>query len=555
MAHIHDSTDSSPVLIGTSISYTFPDGEKLFESLSFSLTRKKTAIIGINGSGKSTLMRIAAGLLKPSTGEIVHRGTLLYLPQTSVDQPDSTIADALGISGKLSALERLGAGDDDPRLFETIGEDWLTAERATTALEKFELQFVRLNSPVDRLSPGERMRLRLVRIDLQAPDLLLLDEPTNHLDAAGRRWMKQTLEDYKGAVLLISHDRELLETVENTWELTASGLQTFGGGYSFYKEIKEAHRSRAELRLTYAKQEADLRAKQGQDAKLRQQKRIEKGKKIQAKGGIPRIAAGLLKRRAQETLAKTSGLHDKRVEAANSELTLARTQAPIEASIVIDAHYEASPEGLILVHAKDFNCAVPTENGLRWLWSADLNFTLKGRERWALTGANGSGKSTLLRRIESAACAKTNDRSKDSAPITRGELSTRFGAVAYLNQEPEFLATEKPLLDIFRERTPQLSEDERRVRLARFLFPGPKAMQTCSSLSGGEKMRAALACVLNQDPLPRLLILDEPTNDLDLASVEQIEKALRELSCALFVVSHDPRFLEAIGIDHRLELS
>jgi ATPase subunit of ABC transporter with duplicated ATPase domains len=192
---------------------------------------------------------------------------------------------------------------------------------------------------------------------------------------------------------------------------------------------------------------------------------------------------------------------------------------------------------------------------LRWLWSADLNFTLKGRERWALVGANGSGKSTLLRQIESAAWEDERAVAKMFSPITRGELSARPRSVAYLNQEPSFLATERPLLEVFRERTPQLSEDERRVRLARFLFPGLKAMRACASLSGGEKMRAALACVLNQDPLPRLLILDEPTNDLDLASVEEIEKALRDLSCALLVVSHDPRFLEAIGVDHRLELS
>lgn len=541
------------------LSFQLPDGRWLFQNLDFSMGLLKCGLVGRNGVGKSTLLQLITGELKPTSGSIARGGRLSVLPQNLVSAANSSngnprdrVAEVMGVDQRLKALDRILAGDTSPALFDLIADQWDLAEKCERTLSSIGLRGLALDRPWSTLSCGERMRVLFARLLLEEPDFILMDEPSNHLDRPGREYLMRFINEFSGGLLIISHDREILNDLDQTWELSEHGLRVYGGGFEFYSDMRKTEQAAAQHGIESARQTLERREDEQQAGRERQLKRIAKGKKVGEAGGIPRIIRGALKRKAQVTLGKTLEKNETLVSEAKADFEAARTRLRSEDRIKLDLDEEARlPSGKTAVEAVDFNVKLPGESGP--LWRTPLHFSLHGSERLAIEGPNGAGKTTLLQEIAAAARAFGERGEAGKRPRLSGSLRVN-ASVAYLDQTVSFLEREGTLLEAYTDHTPHLTEAERRIRLARFLFPGEQAHSLCRSLSGGERLRAGLLCLLSQRPAPSVLILDEPTNNLDLTSIETLETALGETELALIVVSHDARFLDAIGIEKRLKL-
>lgn len=531
-------------VIANSLSFSWPDGTPVFGNLNFSLSQRRTALIGRNGAGKSTLMEIIAGRRTAQSGTLHVEGAPFYLPQRSFESaPRTSVQDILGATPVLAALKRLKMGDSHPSVFEAIGDQWDIEDKCRSALRVAGLNSLSLDTPVAPLSAGQIVRLKMTLVHLLEPDILLLDEPTNHLDRDARETLQELMDSFPGLVLMISHDRELLERVNEIWDLRGGNLFVYGGGYSFYRNARQQEVQAAEHRLHETRLQIKKRISDAESAKERQQKRIARGNKSGLKSGLPRIVRGALKRRAQQTLGKVSLLHELRVTQAESNFEAAKKQVDADEPVRLSQVGVKISSNKNWIEARDFNLIGP--NGERF-WEEPLNFCVRGGERVAIEGANGSGKSTLLRLIK-------GDKPY-AGLIATGELLVRAKAIGYMDQTLDFLNREESLLEAFQHHTPHLTESERRIILARHLFPGDVVHRSCLDLSGGEKIRLGLACVLNSRPEPEILLLDEPTNNLDLFSIERLEQTLREIPCSLVFISHDRSFLDHLALSNRIPL-
>ena len=230
---------SAAAIAAHAISFQFDDGRVLFENLDFALGSKRYGLVGRNGIGKSILAQVLAGRRTPSSGRVERRGSIGFLPQNAADLVRGSVADALGATARLAALERIEAGGTEAVDFEAVGEDWMLKEDLHNALRQLGLSAA-LSDPVERFSGGERTRLALLGLALSHPEFLILDEPTNHLDRGGRRWLTERLTRWPGGALLVTHDRELLANVDRILELNSLGLVSYGGNYSLYRAQKDA---------------------------------------------------------------------------------------------------------------------------------------------------------------------------------------------------------------------------------------------------------------------------------------------------------------------------
>ncbi len=391
------------------------------------------------------------------------------------------------------------------------------------------------------LSGGEQMRARLAQLLAGDPVWLLLDEPTNHLDREGRAALFALLDRWRGGAIVASHDRELLGRVEHIFELSSLGLRSYGGGYDLYLERRRLEEAAAELTIRSAQNRLDRERRDQALALERTSRATEHGKKRAKRLNIPKVARGAMERGAQVTAAKSAGTHADRARRAEERLRVARALRRDERAIVLDL-----PETLVPTKKRVLRCAglnVTFAGGDR-LWAREIDLELMGPARIAVAGRNGSGKTSLLRTLAGEPL--------ESATI---EGSVHVGVCAvYLDQHLALLDDDLPLVDAMREAAPQLREDERRIRLGRLLFEQERALQKIGHLSGGERVRAALALLLYQPQPPQLLLLDEPTNNLDISSTEHLIEVLLSYRGAIVAVSHDRRFLEDIQIERELDL-
>uniref|UniRef100_A0A7C1T119 Chaperone protein DnaJ n=1 Tax=Agrobacterium albertimagni TaxID=147266 RepID=A0A7C1T119_9HYPH len=389
-----------------------------------------------------------------------------------------------------------------------------------------------------RIPPGveEGTRLRLAGLLLDAPDLLVLDEPTNHLDAAGRRLIGEVLEQWPGGVLVVSHDRDLLRRMDRLMDLSSLGIRVYGGNYDLYAERKAAERAAAVQALETTTRDADRAAREGRQALERKARRDRAGKAARISSSDPKI---LLDARA-ERAERSGGRLNLLVERQVSEANVARAEAEQAIERTRDLAISLPSSGLagdrtvavledVAWHAPD---GTPVLEG--------LSLRITGPERLAIVGPNGAGKTTVLKMLAG-----------QIAP-TRGTV-IRPVRTAWLDQDMALLQPDETVLDAWLRLNPGMSQNEAQAALARFLFRNVAAHKRVDVLSGGERLRAALACVIGLQP-PQLLILDEPTNHLDLDSIRAVEAALAGYDGALVVVSHDPDFLEAIGVTRRVDL-
>jgi ATPase subunit of ABC transporter with duplicated ATPase domains len=508
-----------------------PDGRSVLARLSAEFAAERTGLVGRNGIGKSTLLRLLAGTLAPTTGQIVASGKVLLIePLVQVDER-AALADLLGIAKPLALVARALAGAADAD--DLAHADWTLEERAIAALAALGLDHP-LGAPLLSLSGGQRTRAGLAAAIIHQPDFVLLDEPTNNLDRQGRVAVQQWLASWRKGAVVVSHDRELLESVDAIVELTELGAQRYGGGWSHFAERKAIASAVAAHDLEVAERHRAEVRKAAQAAQERQQRRDAAGRRKAAKGDAPKIALGMAKGRAERTGAAQSRLADRQI--ADAEAHLAEARSRIERGVPIGFHI--APTGLVsgrkVLEAKGLGFAYPCGHSVL----AGVDLAITGPERIALTGANGSGKSTLL--------ALITGRLRPSSGMIRCHIGH-----ALLDQTVTLLDPARSVAENFADLVPGITDNERRAQLARFGFRGGAADQDVGTLSGGQTLRAGLACVLGRPDPPGFLILDEPTNHLDLDALTAVEEALRAYDGALLVVSHDEAFLNAIKIERR----
>ena len=554
---------SEPHLSFNSLSLIWPDGTPCFENLTGAVSAPVTALIGDNGSGKSTLLKLLTGTLEPTSGSITRPGTVAYLPQDLGLTPQTTIADLFAITDVLDALTALEAGDYSEELYDRIGDNWDAAEQAQAALAASGFSpalaatdaRALMRRTVGTLSGGEAVTAALTALVTSRPGVLLLDEPTNNLDTDARATLYRLLDSLPCPVLVVSHDRDLLERVDEVLELRQGTLRSFTGNYSAYRQAIDSEQDAAARHLREAKQVERQEKRERIEAETKLARAARAGATAQANRRGSRMSMGLAASSAQRSVAKIRQTHQGRLDAATATrqarerdiredqpiyLDLPDTRVPagkrvLELTLRQGTGADAHPHQGEQEQAGDGAAAIPP---------LPERLIAQGPERLRLAGANGSGKSTLLRAIMG---------DSQAAETARYACDYRVENTGYLPQRL-ILPQEQSMLQLVMAANPTLTEQQVRDDLARLLFRRERVHLPVGVLSGGERFRVALATVLLASPAPQLLILDEPTNNLDMASVDWLVQALTSYEGALLVVSHDEAFCAQLGLTGVLTL-
>jgi ATPase subunit of ABC transporter with duplicated ATPase domains len=524
----------SASIVLSGLAWSTPDGRPLFSRLDLSFGTDRTGLVGRNGAGKTTLLRLVDGTLQPHAGTISVSGTLGILRQSVQESPGETVADLFGVTRGLALLQRAERGEATAE--ELAGADWTLESRLTAALDRLGLD-IHPGAPLATLSGGQRTRTALAALVFAEPDFILLDEPTNNLDRAGRAAVIDLLAGWRAGAIVVSHDRELLETMDAIVELNTLGAARYGGNWSHYRERKTALLAAAQHDLADAGKRIDALARQAQANAERKARRDGAGRRKRARGDIPRIQLNTMKDRSEASGGEAARLAERRRAQALQDAAAARERIEVLQPLSVLLPSTGLPAGKTVLRMDAVSAGfVPGRPVLH-----DLSLTVVGPERIAVTGPNGSGKTTLL-------------------SLLTGRLAPWTGTVqamvplALLDQKIDLLDPTLSIRDNFRRLHPGADENGCRAALARFMFRADAALQTVESLSGGQMLRAGLACVLGAANPPSLLLLDEPTNHLDIESIEAVEAGLRAYDGALLVVSHDQTFLDAIGITRQLTM-
>jgi ATPase subunit of ABC transporter with duplicated ATPase domains len=516
------------------LGWSTPAGHAVLSDISLGFAPERTGIVGRNGTGKTTLLRLLAGTLSPTTGRVTRTGSVAVLRQMLHITPGATIADLFGVTDAFAVLRRADAGT--ATMEELAEADWTLDARVAAALEQVGLAATP-DTHLSALSGGQRTRAAMAAAMLAAPDFLLLDEPTNNLDAEGRAALFALIDGWGGGAIVVSHDRALLERMDAILELTALGATRYGGNWSAYRARKAIELAAARHDLDVAERQVAGIARRSQVAAERKQRRDSGGRREAARGGMPRILLGARRERAENSGGEGVRLAERlRAEAAEAARS-ARARVEILEPLTV----QLEPTGLAANRVVLTLDRVTAGHDRAHPCIRDLSLTVTGPERIAIEGPNGSGKTTLLRVI-------VGELAPLSGRVTRGV------PMAMLDQSVALLDPALSIAENFRALHPGTDEQACRAALARFRFRADAALQVAGSLSGGQMLRAGLACVLGGAAPPPLLIMDEPTNHLDLDSIAAVEAGLLAYDGALLVVSHDAAFLETIGMTRRVAL-
>lgn len=524
----------SASIVLNALAWAPPGGSPLLTDLNLSFGPERAGLVGRNGVGKTTLLRLIEGRLTPLAGGVTVHGRLAVLRQTVRVGETETVADLFDARDALAVLARAEAGEADAD--DLARADWTLEGRMASALERLNLDA----TPATRLatlSGGQRTRAGLAALLFAEPDWLILDEPTNNLDREGRQAVVDLLAGWRSGAIVVSHDRDLLETMDAIVDLTTLGATRYGGNWSAYRARKALELQAVRRDLADADKRLNDLARTAQQTAERKARSDSTGRTAAARGDQPKILLGLRKNRAEDTGGEQSRLAERRREQAEDAAAIARERIEVLQPLTV----ALPPTGLALGRQVLTLDRVTAGYGPGRPVLSDFSLRLAGPERVAITGPNGSGKTTLLALIVGAL-----------APVS-GSVRLEV-PVALLDQQVAILDPALSIRDNFRRLHPAVDENACRAALARFMFRADAALQIVGDLSGGQRLRAGLACVLGGPASPLLLILDEPTNHLDIDSVEAVEAGLRAYDGALLVVSHDAAVLDAIGIDRRVDL-
>ncbi|OQP49951.1 ABC transporter ATP-binding protein [Niastella populi] len=517
------------------LSYLHPNRELLFGNVDLTVhNRDKIALTGNNGTGKSTLLKLIAGELEPHEGKVICETIPYYIPQLFGQYNALTIAQALRIDSKLTALEEILAGNVTEHYLNGLNDDWTIEERSEEALRYWQLQEFDLSQPMAALSGGQKVKVFLAGIHIHQPQLVLLDEPSNHLDAAGRELLYRYIETTTNTLVVVSHDRKLLNLLNTVCELSKRGLTVYGGNYDFYCEQKQIA-GQALNQDIHSKEKALRKAKVKERETLeRQQKLDARGKRKQEKAGVARIMMNTLRNSAENSTSKIKGAHAEKIDGISGELQALRNELPDADRMRFGFDNTALHKGKVLFRATGVNHAY--DNGKR-LWPGNMDIQITSGERIVIKGLNGSGKSTLIK-------------------IILGELEPSMGDVyradnnhVYIDQDYSLINNRYSVYEqAFQYNKTGLQEHEIKTRLNRFLFSKGDWEKPCSALSGGERMRLILCCLTIGNRAPDIIVLDEPTNNLDIQNIEILTAAIDEYEGTLIVVSHDEQFLAGVNV-------
>ncbi len=573
-------------IILSGISFHYANQQPLFKSVNLSVaTGRKVSVIGNNGTGKSTLLKLIAGELTPSSGSIRCASTPYYIPQ-QIGITGISVSQALNVSDKIEALHAIYEGSEKYEYYDILADDWDIESRCRTALDDWGLPNVELNTPIDSLSGGEKTKLFLAGIDIHHPAIILLDEPTNHLDYSSLRNLYEFIRNSKSTLIIVSHDVTLLNLLEDTYELSPKGLKLYGGNYDFYKIQKDVEEQALKQQIDAERINLKLVRKKAKEMNERQEKRARQGEKN--KYQIPPIMRQLLKNNGEKTSTRLKEKHTKIVCQSRQKLTELIEKQNVACELKLDFENALLHNGKVLISARRINFKYSTrallqENSLDiekrneehsylkednttvgnitsqseerihskedsvtakgFLWKNPLDMEIRSGERIHLKGDNGSGKTTLLKLFIGELLPSTGE-------ITKADFS-----FVYLDQEYSKVRTSQTLLELaqmYNHRS--LPDHELKLRLHRALFPKEMWDKPCHILSGGERMRLYLCCLMISNQIPDVFILDEPTNNLDLLSLQILTSTIKNYRGTVLIVSHDQRFIEEIGITRVIEL-
>ncbi|WP_017587877.1 ABC-F family ATP-binding cassette domain-containing protein [Nocardiopsis ganjiahuensis] len=587
-------THPPDAIVCTGLGLTWPDGTVALSGLDAAFSAGRTGLLGRNGSGKSTLLELAAGRLSPTSGSISVRGDVAHLDQSLTLATRSTVAELLGVDRVRAALHAIEAGEATEANFAAVGEDWDIEERALAQLDRFGVLPTGGRFPLDRrvdtLSGGETVLTALAGIALRRPAVTLLDEPTNNLDRPARSRLYAAVESWPGVLVVVSHDRELLERVDRIAELRDGRLRTWGGNFTAYTEQLAVEQEAARRMVRAAGADVRREKRQLAEAQVKLARRVRFGKKKYDTKREPRVIMNQRRREAQVSAGKHRIMQEEKLAEARQDLGRAEDAVRDDAAIRISLPGTEVPAGHDVLELTRSERGLSEENppereegalrdpeppretepgeasggpaatgtgpgpgpGEAAVRAAGGRLYLRGPERVALTGPNGSGKTTLLRMIVDQAAGHTREAVAHGPPVRVAHVTGRIG---YLPQRLDVLDDGLSVLDNLRSAAPSADTRTIRAGLARFLVRGDRVNQSAADLSGGERFRVCLARLLLADVPPRLLILDEPTNNLDLDSQRRLAEALNAYRGALLVVSHDHVFLREIGVTRHWALT
>lgn len=522
------------------ISFGFPGGNLLFNHTNLTIqSHTKSALVGNNGMGKSTLLKIIAGEIHPLSGNISLQGEVFYVPQMFGNFNHFTIAECLKIDQKLHALEKITSGEVDEIYFETLNDDWDIEERCRHALELWGLGDFELTRKLEGLSGGQKTKVFLAGIQINQPEMIILDEPTNHLDREGRKLLYDLIDKTDATVVIVSHDRTLLNLVDTILELSNQGIAAYGGNYDFYAEQKEVEEEALHNDI-HAKERALKKAKEKERETLeRKQKLDARGKGKQEKSGVARIMMNTLRNNAEKNSSKLQSVHTEKISGISHELRDLRSSVRNSDQMKVNFNDSNLHSGKILITAENINFSY----GEQKLWKENLSLEIRSGDRISIKGGNGSGKTTLIKLL-------LGKIEPSEGKINRSEFNS-----IYIDQEYSLIDNDSTLYDFVQTfNDSAMQESEVKTLLSRFLFGKDTWDKKCGMLSGGERLRLLLCGLSISNKAPDMIVLDEPTNNLDLQNVDILTHSIKDYHGTLLVISHDEIFLEEIGIDRELAL-
>ncbi|GEA49851.1 ABC transporter ATP-binding protein [Vibrio inusitatus NBRC 102082] len=521
-----------PVLQAYDISHQFDNGDIPFQHISCSMNQRRVGLVGRNGVGKSLFASILSGEVVPSDGNIILPSSLaVYRQQPSeLLLSGSTIAQFLGKDKVLEALGKIEAGDSSEHWFELAADQWDLAIRLQSQLQEIGLP-PRADALCSDLSGGQLARLQLWQLFEQDVELLILDEPSNHLDANAKQWLIESMRSFNGAILLISHDRELLREMEEIWELSGLGLTVFGGNYDHYAEQKRTELKAVERHLANVHKQTKRLEEQAQRNREKAEQRAAQGNKQRKEGSQSKIlldakkdqASARASSRSKNEQLRQAHLHDK-----TQTLKLRKEQLESQRLYLADRQSGSRKVISLLDGILPFGCEKP------------ITLQICADDKVHLMGGNGSGKSTLLKTL------------LGDLALKQGELQINT-PVYYLDQHFGGIDVELSIFDNLMQQCAGMQESDARTLLAGIGFRRDSVFRLGKLLSGGEKMKLAMLIVSHQPTQP-LLLLDEPDNHLDLDSKVMLATALQGYNGGFILVSHDQDFSKESGITRQIRL-